>query len=196
MESLFWQLANRTAETQFIFSLFHLLLAGLTLLVWLHQLRMVRPGPSPQHTWLLPAGFALLVLQFGLETFHFGIEFFFRKGLEWRDLERFSRGLMVCGLLLVVAALWQDGQTRDQFLGRRLQRAFALVAGLVLLDSVLSHFRVPWGESIRSVPLALIDLLRIHSHRVRHACGAQGEVRWLAIHPGCPWIHGNFLASA
>lgn len=159
MESLFWQLANRTAETQFIFSLFHLLLAGLTLLVWLHQLRMARVGSSPERAWLLPAGFALLVLQFGLATFHFGIEFFFRKGLEWTSLERFSRGFMVCGLLLVIAALWQDRQARDRFLGRRLQRACALVAGLVLLDSVLSRLRVPWGESIRSVPLVLIDLL-------------------------------------
>jgi two-component system NtrC family sensor kinase len=159
MESLFWQLANRTAETQFIFSLFHLLLAGLTLLVWLHQLRMARAGSSPEPTWLLPAGFALLVLQFGLATFQFGIEFFFRKGLEWRGLERFSRGLMVCGLLLVIAALWQDRQAREGFLDRRLQRACSLVAGLVLLDFVLSHFRVPRGESIRSVPLALIDLL-------------------------------------
>jgi two-component system NtrC family sensor kinase len=159
MESLFWQLANRTAETQFIFSLFHLLLAGLTLLVWLHQLRMARADPSPERGWLLPGGFSLLVLQFGLATLHFGLEFFFREELEWRGLERFSRGLMACGLLLVIAALWQDRQARDRFLGRRLQRACALVAGLVLLDSLLSRLRVPWGESTRSVPLVLIDLL-------------------------------------
>jgi hypothetical protein len=155
MESLFWQLANRTAETQFIFSLFHLLLAGLTLLVWLHQLRMARVGRSPERTWLLPAGFSLLVLQFGLATFHFGIEFFFRKDLEWRGLERFSRGLTVCGLLLVIAALWQDRQAGDRLLDRRLQRVCALVAGLVLLDSVLSSLGVPWGESIRSIPLVM-----------------------------------------
>jgi len=48
MGSVFWHLANRTAETQFIFNLFHLLLAGLTLLVLLHQ--QPRSNPSePAH---------------------------------------------------------------------------------------------------------------------------------------------------
>ena len=49
MESFFWQLANRTPETQFIFNLFHFLLAGLTLLVLLRQL-----GPNRTKNVQLP----------------------------------------------------------------------------------------------------------------------------------------------
>jgi hypothetical protein len=86
MEPLFWQLVNRTAETQFIFNLFHLLLAGLTLLVWLHQLRTPRPEPQVQRTWLLAGELPAPGIAFALGTLHFGLEFFFRKLLGWRSL--------------------------------------------------------------------------------------------------------------
>ena len=60
MGSLFWHLANRTAETEFIFSLFHLLLAGLTLLVLLHRLRVRRATPVQASDRILTAGTLIL----------------------------------------------------------------------------------------------------------------------------------------
>lgn len=159
MEPLFWQLANRTAETQFIFSLFHLLLAGLTLLLWLHQLRNPRADRRPEYTWLLPGGFLLLVLQFGLATLYFGMEFFFRRELEWRGLEGIARGLIACGLLLVTAGLNDDDPGHNLPLRHRLGTAYAVIAGLVLLDFVVPRLPSSLGKFAAPLPLLLIDLL-------------------------------------
>ena len=97
MGSVFWHLANRTAETQFIFNLFHLLLAGLTLLVLLHQRRTNRDATTRDPNRLLAAGFLLLVLHFALLTLYFGAEFFFRTELAWAGFQSFSHGLLVWG---------------------------------------------------------------------------------------------------
>ena len=105
MESLFWELANRTPETQFIFNLFHFLLAGLTLLVLLHGFRGQRS--LAKMSWadrILPIGFFLLVVHFAVLTVYFGIDFFLHKQLEWTGLEPFlSQGLLACSVLIVAA---------------------------------------------------------------------------------------------
>jgi signal transduction histidine kinase len=159
MGPLFWQLVNRTAETQFIFNLFHLLLAGLTLLVWLHQLRMPRTGPGAQRTWFLASGFLLLVLQFALGTLHFGLEFFFRKLLGWPSLDAMGPGLAACGLLLIITGLNDDDPVRNPF-RRWLPTACAIVTGLVLLDSVIARLPRLAGE-FASVPLLIISFVTL-----------------------------------
>ncbi len=161
MEFLFWQQANRTPETQFIFNLFHLLLAGLTLLAWLHQLRGLRGAGIKRRDWFLPLGFFLLVLQFGLLTLHFGAEFFLRKELEWGGVDRFSRGFMGIGLMLVVAGLSEDGPFPNLSLTRWLRRSCALVAALVLTDVLLSRSRAVSGEPTHSLPMLTVDLLML-----------------------------------
>ncbi|MBI4462813.1 MAG: hypothetical protein HY653_07910 [Acidobacteria bacterium] len=159
MESLLWHLANRTAETQFIFNLFHLLLAGLTLLVLLHQLRANRAGPIAAADRLLALGFFLLVLHFAFFTLHFGAEFFFRKELDWRGFQALARGLLAGGLLLVVAAFLEGHRNQETRLGRWSLRGGAAVAGLVLLDILLSSVRWGSGEPIHAAATLIIDLL-------------------------------------
>jgi signal transduction histidine kinase len=160
MESLFWQLTNRTAETQFIFNLFHLLLAGLTLLVLLHQLKATRGEAIGMHGWLLPLGFSLLVLHFAVLTLHFGTEFFFRKAVVWRGFGGLSHGFMACGLLLVVAALLEDRRKQDPRLAGWLRKGCALAAVLVLVDMFFPSQEAS-GEPLHSIPTLSLDLLAL-----------------------------------
>ncbi len=161
MQPLFWQLANRTAETQFIFNLFHLLLAGLTLLVWLHQFGFAHEDPRPARSWFLPGGFLFLILQFGLVALYFGLEFFFHKEITWRGLEGFARGLMACGFVLVAAGLDDNSAAGEGALRRRLMYAGAGIGAIVLLDSVLFLGGGASGAHADSLPLVLIDLIAL-----------------------------------
>ncbi len=104
MESLLWQVSNRTAETLLILNLFHLLLAGLTLLVLLHRARARDGEPAGV---LLPAGFALLVLHFALFTIYFGLEFFAHKDPQLGDPERLFHGILIAAVLLLAGAYVQ-----------------------------------------------------------------------------------------
>ncbi len=158
MESFLWHVANRTAETQFIFNLFHLLLAGLTLLVLLHQLRANRAAAAAADR-LMALGFFLLVLQFGLFTLHFGAEFFFRPELEWAGFEPVSHGLLASGLLLVVAAFLKGQPGQEKHAARWSVRGCAVVAGLVLGEILLSSTRWGSGEALPSATTLLVDLL-------------------------------------
>jgi signal transduction histidine kinase len=161
MESLFWHLANRTAETEFIFSLFHLLLAGLTLLCFLHQLRGSQE-PSRQHPeWLLSLGFFLLGLHFLASTVYFGTEFFFRKELEWATFERLGHGLLACGLLVVAVAYVKEWGRDASVSERWLVRGIVLVASIVLVDFMASFILVPRESLVHSVPMFVTDVLTL-----------------------------------
>ncbi len=158
MQSLLWQLANRTAETQFIFSLFHLLLAGVTLLVLIHQLRANRTGSIEVADRLLPMGFSLLVLHFALLALRFGAEFFLRKELEWTGFGPLAEGLMACGLLVVVAALVREGRNQETPLARWTLRSCGFVAAVLLLDTLLSAMKSP-PTGLHSVAVVVVNLL-------------------------------------
>lgn len=159
MESLFWQLANRTPETQFIFDLFHSLLAGLTLLVLLHHFRgrrsLVRMSWADR---ILPLGFFLLVVHFTLLSVYFGIKFFFHKELEWAGLEPLSQGLMACSVLVVIAGYLQAAQERERHWVRWMLRGCTVVAGIVLADLFYSS-KLPVGEGLHSGGMLINDLL-------------------------------------
>ncbi len=181
MESLFWQLANRTAETQFIFNLFHLLLAGLTLLVWLHQLRVARGAATAAPPLVLPLGFFLLVLHFGFLTHHFGVQFFLHKEFKWEGFESLSRGLLACGLLLVVSALLDARRDQANHWGRWPQHGCALVAGLVLIDGLIPRWRVPLGAPAHSAVVLAIDAVALLVVVLGMRAASQGkEAGWRA----------------
>ena len=139
MDTFLWNLFNRTSETQFIFNLLHLLLAGLTLLVLLHQMRgkgEKKPGRAEQMLW---GGFLLFVLHFGLRTLYFAVQFFLQKNLEWAHFELGSHGLIACGTLLIVAGLLLPSFRDSRRLLRWTVRGVALVVLFMLADVVL-----PW----------------------------------------------------
>ena len=159
MESLFWYLANRTAETQFIYNLFHLLLAGLTLLVLLHQLReSTRNGPQ-EATPIFPVGFFLLVSHFALLTLRFGGGFFFQKDVTWPGFENLTHMTLGCGLLLVVGA-HLGGRISGAIPNRKwINWSCALVALLALADVLLPSPQWPTSEGPHSAVLLAIDCL-------------------------------------
>jgi signal transduction histidine kinase len=133
MESLLWQLSNRTAETLLILNLFHLLLAGLTLLVLLHRARR-RDGEPVGN--LLPAGFALLVLHFAVLTVYFGLAFFARKDPKLGDPERLFHGILIAAVLVLAAAYVQRArETRPVWLVPSLVFLALLVAADMVLDT-------------------------------------------------------------
>ena len=160
MGSFFWQLADRTSETQFIFNLFHSLLAGLTLLVLLHHFRGLRLAKMLWADRILPAGFFLLVVHFAFLSFYFGIKFFFHKELEWFGFEPLSQGLMVCAVLVVVAGYGQAVQEQEK--ERRSLRWILLgcivAVGMALADLFYSP-KLPVGENLHNASILVNDLL-------------------------------------
>ncbi len=159
MESLLWHLANRTAETQFIFNLFHFLLAGLTLLVLLHQLRVTRGAAGRSSDRFLALGFSLLVVHFGLLSIYFGARFFFRKEWEWVGLEPFSHGLLACAFLLMVGGYRQDWPEQERHRARWILRGCAAAAGLVVADLMFPALNLQTSEGLHSAPMLVNDLL-------------------------------------
>lgn len=183
MESLFWHLANRTAETQFIFNFFHLLLAGLTLLVLLHQWRANRGEASRLPDRLLPLGFLLLVLHFALLSMYFGAAFFLRKQWEWAGFERLSHGLMACGLLLVVGAYPKSWGEQEARLRRWTLPGSAVVAAVLGLDLLLSAPAFAGMERPHSVAMLFIDLLAFVAVVLGMRALIRGETegRWVSL---------------
>lgn len=133
MDSLLWQVSARTAETLLILNLFHLLLAGLTLLVLLYQRRSRELGPGSRPEPLLAVAFGLLAFHFALLTLYFGETFFFRRELHLEDPERLLHGLLIAAVLLMVGA-YQERAT-----GRRpawLWWSLGLLGAVVVVDVV------------------------------------------------------------
>lgn len=174
MGSLFWHLTNRTAETLLILNLFHLLLAGLTLLVLLHQLRANRAAIGRPDR-LLTFGFSLLVLHFAVLTLHYGVAFFMRQQLALAGVERISHGLLVAGVLVVVAAYV------DSTGSRRLDwvlPAFIILLLMVLLDLSLGSPPMTPGQRPHSLAMLVSDLLGLLAVLLGILVVGRGECRW------------------
>ncbi|MBI3281884.1 MAG: hypothetical protein HYZ57_18825 [Acidobacteria bacterium] len=123
---------NRTSETEFIFALFHLLLACLGLLIVLSWLRKRLAGLSRRAQSLLAAGFALFALQFGLTTYYLADDFFF--GRLWNRVLflEIAQALEGAACLHVSAGLFL------LFKPASFQRAIRwVIAGLVAISLVL-----------------------------------------------------------
>jgi signal transduction histidine kinase len=164
MQYFLWRLADGTVETQFIFTFFHLLLAGLTLLVLLHHRRATLAEAIRSPHRLLPLGFLLFVLHFALRTVYFGIAVFFRTAFQWTTLESLSHGLRTCGVLVVVSAYLLELETQNKEetrLARWLLRGGLPVACLALIGMLISS---PWlgsGRHADSVVMLTTDLLAL-----------------------------------
>lgn len=157
MGTLFWQVVNRSGETQFIFSLVQLLLAGLSVLVLLRRVRVARADETEPSDWRLLLGLLLLALQFGLRASYFGLGFFFHKDLAWSGIERLAHGLGACGFLVIAATFISAPQGRTAEFVRRSIGACLALAGVLILD-ILGRWPA-LGSGEHSVAMVSSDAL-------------------------------------
>ena len=182
MDSLFWQVISRTAETLLILNLFHLLLAGLSVLVLLHQLRSRDLDPERRPEPLLVAGLSLLALHFALLTTYFGATFFLGHDLKLEDPERMLHGIFIGAVLLMSAAYHQRAFGERP---RWLWPAIVLTMVVVGLDVFLD--RQPMPDHPHSVFMLLCDALGFL---------AVARAAWLVTHRDWEARPMRFLALA
>lgn len=157
MGALFGQVVNRSPETQFIFSLVQLLLAGLSLLVLLRQLRTARADETETSDSRLLLGLLLLALQFGLHAWYSGVGFFFHQALVWPGIERLAHGLGACGFLVIAATFISAPQGRKaEFVQWSIGTCLAL-AGVLVIDILVPWPALSFGE--HSVAMVFSDAL-------------------------------------
>lgn len=165
MESLLWHLTNRTAETLLILSVFHLLLAGLMLMVLLYQ-RLHRAATGRPDR-LVAIGIGLLMVNFAVLAGRFGLTFFFREQSNSPAVDRGAHALL--GLALVcIAAGYLDSAG-----GRRLRiliPAFPAIGILALLDGTVA--------GPHSAAMFLSDLVAAAALLMGLAVVIRGECRW------------------
>lgn len=134
MGALFWHLAKRSAETEFIFALFQSLLAGLSLVVLLRHVRPARLDRVQPSDWLLPLGLLLLASQSAVHALHFGVAFFFHKEFAWAGVKRLTHGLRVCGFLVLVGACLDAAEQGGGALARWTLRVSSALAAVLAID--------------------------------------------------------------
>ncbi|MGZ4813532.1 MAG: sensor histidine kinase [Terriglobales bacterium] len=173
MESLLWHLTNRTAETLLIFSLFHLLLAGLAFMVLVHQ-RMNR-GVRGRPERLITIAFAVLVLHFALLTLRFAVAFYSHAPPHLAGLDTISHGLLVAGVMVLVAA-YLDAAKRNVFPG--LVAGLAAVVGLVIIDLVATGFWRAAAEGAHSRAALVSDVLAVAALLMPIRAVIRGDVGW------------------
>src|ERR1017187_9862941 len=140
MGSLLWQLVDRSAETEFIFALFHLLLAGLGLLILLRWLGRRSQQLNPPALRLLTIAFSLFALDFAMTATYYGMVFFFDR--QWNPLlfTWLSRALASCAMMLSAAGLLAS--VREDWSSRVTGYAIggcSTITCLLLLDFGLPH---------------------------------------------------------
>ncbi len=135
MSSLLWQLVDHTAETEFIFALFHLLLTGVGLLILLRSTARGSRQLNPPASLLLTVAFLLFSLDFATAATYYGTIFFFDKQWNWLLFIWLSRGFRygamvfsAAGLLVSVRRDW-NRRVRMFSVGECLA-----VAALIFLD--------------------------------------------------------------
>jgi signal transduction histidine kinase len=124
-------LRSGTAETLLVQSVFHLLAAGITLIVLVRRRRSretVRPFDA-----IFSAAFLLILLNAALLTIAFGSRFFVSQGLSSGALQTWAHALLSCGLLLLAAAFERSWRRSDA-------RWWKAACGVVVLAAVLESF--------------------------------------------------------
>jgi signal transduction histidine kinase len=174
MQSLLWHVTNRTAETLLIFNLFHLLLAGLAFMVLVHQ--RINRGVRGRPERLITIAFATLVVHFALLTVRFAVAFFLHQQVRLAGLERFSHGLLVAGVLVMVAA-YLDAAKRNVIPG--LMAGLAALLGLVVVD-IASAGLTSGGvtESAHSWAALASDGLAVAALLLPLRAVVRGDVGW------------------
>lgn len=161
MDSFLWQLFNRTSESQSIFGLLHLLLAGLTLLVMVYQLRRGARRSLERFQQFLLGGVLLLVVHFAIRTVYFATGFFLRRPLEWANFERGSHGLIAFGSLLIVAGFVLPCVKDPARCLRWVVRGGIGVGLLVLADILHVGFTPSVESGYHSVPMTGTDVATV-----------------------------------
>ncbi len=174
MQSLLTHLTSRTAETLLILNLFHLLLVGLTLAVLLHQMRANRQSAGRPDR-LLTLGFVLLALHFAALTIHFGSAFFLRIELKLAGVERVSHGLLVAGVLLIVAA-YMDFKEAHRI--NRVLMGLPILVAMVLLDVSTAAPPLSAAGRPHSIAMIISDLVGLTVVVVGIQAVAKGECIW------------------
>jgi signal transduction histidine kinase len=173
MQTLLWHVTNRTAETLLIFNLFHLLLAGLAFMVLLHQ--RVNRGVRGRPEGLITIGFATLVLHFAVLTLRFAVAFFLHQQGRLAGVERFSHGLLVAGVLVMVAA-YLDAAKRNVFPG--LMAGLVVAFGLVVIDLVAGGAAHGAAEGTHSWATLISDGLAVAALLLPIRAVLRGDVGW------------------
>jgi signal transduction histidine kinase len=160
MGSLLWQLVDRSAETEFIFALFHLLLAGLGLLILLRWLGSRSQQLNPPALRLLTIAFLLFVLDFAMTATYYGMVFFFDR--QWNPLlfTWLSRALACSAMTLSAAGLLAS--VREDWSSRVTGYAIggcSAVAGLLLMDFSLLRRSVIGGIAFHTVAMDAADVV-------------------------------------
>jgi signal transduction histidine kinase len=159
MGSFLWQLVERSAETEFIFALFHLLLAGLGLLILLRWLGRSSQQLNPPALRLLTIAFSLFVLDFAMTATYYGMVFFFDR--QWNPLlfTWLSRALACCAMMLSAAGLLAS--VREDWSNRVTGYAIggcSTIACLLLLDFGSPH-SVIRGIAFHRIATEAADIL-------------------------------------
>jgi len=158
MGSLLWQLVDHSAETEFIFALFHLLLAGLGLLILLRWLGRSAQQLNPPARLLLTIAFSLFALDFVTAATYYGMVFFFDR--QWNRLlfTWLSRALACSAMMLsasgLVASVREDWSRRVT--GYAIGGCSA-IAGLLLVDFSLPPHTVIRGIAFHTVAMEAAD---------------------------------------
>ena len=173
MQSLLWHVTNRTAETLLIFNLFHLLLAGLAFMVLVHQ--RINRGVRGRPERLITIAFATLVLHFALLTVRFAVAFFLHQHVRLAGLERFSHGVLVAGVLVMVAA-YLDAAQRNIFPG--LLAGLVAVVGVVVVDVVAAGFANGALEGTHSWAMLAKDGIAAAALLLPIRAVLRGDVGW------------------
>lgn len=158
METLCWVLVDATPETAFISAIFHLLLAGLTFVVLLHQIKMARPRTGVSRDWFLPSAFLLLSLHFALQTALFA-GFLFQLALPFSDIRRACHALFACGFLLIAGSYLKAHSDKQAYLARWILGGCAIVGGVLLLDIALTPIQIDSLGRDHSPAMLFADLI-------------------------------------
>jgi signal transduction histidine kinase len=159
--SLFWHLTSRTAETEFIFNLFHFLVAGLTLLVLLHQAQPGQDHDAHRAHRLLTAGFLLIAVQCALLGLHFGALLFLHIDLNWAGPEALSRGLLAFGVVVIAAGYVRSAHAGSPRRAWALAWACTLIAALTVAAVLGAAAKLPHARSWQPAMSAAGDLLAL-----------------------------------
>jgi signal transduction histidine kinase len=159
MSPLLWQLVDHTAETEFIFALFHLLLAGLGLLILLRWLGRSSQQLNPPARLLLTIGFSLFALDFATTTTYYGMAFFFDR--QWNRLLLMWLARALAGSAMMLSAAGLVASVRENWSRRVTGCAIggcSAIAGLLLLDFSLPG-SVIRGIAFHTVAMEATDVL-------------------------------------
>jgi len=162
MSSLLWQLVDRTAETEFIFALFHLLLTGVGSLILLRWIARGSQQLNPPARWLLTIAFLFFALEFATTATYYGMVFFFDRHWNWQLFTWLSR-VLTCSAMVFSAAGTVTSERQDW--SRRVTLfsvggCFA-IAGLLLLDFSGWPGRLIRGVSFHTVEAESANALTI-----------------------------------